>query len=162
MQILLHLRLFLCVSKNSKQEHPRKLTKRKNRKTHVKEKGNLSSVWLSCAGTKRAKFLFRKSARPSVPFNAFYTDSKGDIHRTFTQRYRNHMCSFKKERCKHATEPSKHIWSLKDKKISFNIKWRKIKQARSYSNVTKKCNLCLWENFVNRKVNAPAINFVVR
>jgi hypothetical protein len=65
----------------------------------------------------------------------------------FKLRYRNHMCSFKNERYKHATELSKHIWNLKENKIVYNIKWRKVKQARSYSNVTKKCNLCLWEKF---------------
>ena len=27
------------------------------------------------------------------------------------------------------------------------MKWRKVKQARSYSNVSKKCNLCLWEKY---------------
>ena len=78
------------------------------------------------------------------------TDKKtyiGLCDTTFKQRYQNHMCSFKNERYKHATELSKHIWSLKDKKIAYNIKWRKIKQARSYSNVTKKCNLCLWEKY---------------
>ena len=47
----------------------------------------------------------------------------------------------------HATELSKHIWSLKDQKITYQIKWRKIKQARSYSHVSKRCNLCLWETF---------------
>ena len=66
---------------------------------------------------------------------------------TFKLRYRNHICSFRNERYKHATEPSKHIWSLKDQKIAYQIKWRKIKQARSYSNVSKRCNLCLWEKF---------------
>ena len=66
---------------------------------------------------------------------------------TFKLRYRNHMCSFRNERYKHATELSKHIWSLKDQKIAYQIKWWKIKQARSYSNVSKRCNLCLWENF---------------
>ena len=64
---------------------------------------------------------------------------------TFKLRYRNHICSFRNERYKHATELSKHIWSLKDQKIAYQIKWRKIKQARSYSNVSKRCNLCLWE-----------------
>ena len=59
----------------------------------------------------------------------------------------NHICSFRNERYKHATELSKHIWSLKDQKIAYQIKWRKIKQARSYSNVSKRCNLCLWEKF---------------
>ena len=66
---------------------------------------------------------------------------------TFKLRYRNHICSFRNERYKHATELSKHIWSLKDQKIVYQIKWRKIKQARSYSNVSKRCNLCLWEKF---------------
>ena len=66
---------------------------------------------------------------------------------TFKLRYRNHICSFRNERYKHGTELSKHIWSLKDQKIAYQIKWRKIKQARSYSNVSKRCNLCLWEKF---------------
>ena len=46
--------------------------------------------------------------------------------------------SFRNERYKHATELSKHIWSLKDQKIAYQIKWWKIKQARSYSNVSRK------------------------
>ena len=29
----------------------------------------------------------------------------------------------------------------------YQIMWRKGKQARSYSNVNKKCNLCLWEKY---------------
>ena len=66
---------------------------------------------------------------------------------TFKLRYRNHVCSFKNERYKHATELSKYIWSLKDKGIPYNIKWRKVKQARSYSSISKRCNLCLWEKY---------------
>jgi len=66
---------------------------------------------------------------------------------TFKERYRNHTCSFRNERYKNATELSKYIWSLKERKINYKIKWRKVKQARSYSNVNKKCNLCLWEKY---------------
>ena len=66
---------------------------------------------------------------------------------TFKLRYRNHICSFRNERYRNATELSKHVWNLKDQNIKFDIKWRKVKQARSYSNVTKKCNLCLWEKY---------------
>ena len=40
---------------------------------------------------------------------------------TFKLRYRNHVCSFKNERYKHATELSKYIWSLKDKSIYIYI-----------------------------------------
>ena len=45
------------------------------------------------------------------------------------------------------TELSTYISSLKDKNAKYDIKWRKIKQASSYSNVTKRCNLCLWEKY---------------
>ena len=63
----------------------------------------------------------------------------------FKLGYRNHVYSFRNERYKHATELSKYIWTPKDQNIKYDIKWRKVKQARSYSNVTKRCNLCLWE-----------------
>ena len=65
----------------------------------------------------------------------------------FKLRYRNHVSSFQNERYKHATELSKYMWSLKDENAKYNIKWRKINQASSYSNVTKRCNLCLWEKY---------------
>ena len=81
-----------------------------------------------------------------------------DSDTAFKVRYRNHVSSFRNERYKHATELSKYISSLKDKnakynikwceiKQKYNIKWRKIKQASSYSNITKRCNLCLWEKY---------------
>ena len=66
---------------------------------------------------------------------------------TFKLRYRNHICSFRNERYKHATELNKYVWSLKDRNIAYNIKWRKLKQAKYYSNVNKRCSLCLWEKF---------------
>ena len=44
-------------------------------------------------------------------------------------------CSSENERYKHATELSKHVWGLKDKNTLYNIKRRRVKQARSYSNV---------------------------
>ena len=66
---------------------------------------------------------------------------------TFKERYRNHTFSFRNERYKNVTELSKHIWSLKERQIHYQIKWKKVKQARSYSKVNKKCNLCLWEKY---------------
>ncbi len=76
----------------------------------------------------------------------------------FKLRYRNHICSFLNERYSHicsflselyrnVTELSKHIWNLKDRNIEYNIKWRKIMRTRSYSKVTKSCNLCFWEKY---------------
>ena len=62
-------------------------------------------------------------------------------------KHRNHTCSIRNERYRNATELSKHVWNLEDQNIKFDIKWRKVKQACSYSNVTKKCNLCLCEKY---------------
>ena len=66
---------------------------------------------------------------------------------SFKLRYRNHTCSFRNERYRNSTELSKYVWGLKDKKVNYRIKWRIVRHARSYSNVTKKCNLCLWEKY---------------
>ena len=77
----------------------------------------------------------------------------------FKLRYRNHASSFHNERCRHATELSKHVWKLKDQNIQYNNKWEKIKQTRCYCNVTKKCNLCLWEKyFILCKPEMPSLN----
>ena len=66
---------------------------------------------------------------------------------SFKSRYRNHTCSFRNERYRNSTELSKYVWGLKDKKTDYQIRWWTIRHARSYSNVTKKCNLCLWEKY---------------
>ena len=36
-----------------------------------------------------------------------------------------------------ATELSKYVWTLKHRNINHDIKWRKVKQTRSYSTSTK-------------------------
>ena len=78
---------------------------------------------------------------------------------TYKLRYRNHVGSFKNERYKHATELSKYIWNLKDRGIPYNIKWWKVKQARSYSNITMRSNLFLWEKyFIIYKPDTSTLN----
>ena len=78
----------------------------------------------------------------------------------FKLRYRNHVCSFKNEQYRHVTELSKYIWNLKDKNIKYDIKWRKVKHARPYTNVyNKRCNLCLCKKyFIICKSNMAALN----
>ena len=68
---------------------------------------------------------------------------------TFKERYTNHTCSFRDERYKNVTELRKYMWSLKDRKINSEIKWRKVRQVRSYSHINKKCNLFVGEIFYN-------------
>ena len=43
------------------------------------------------------------------------------------------------------TSLSTHIWKLKDKGINFDLKWKIIKQAPSYSKEAGICHLCLEE-----------------
>ena len=55
--------------------------------------------------------------------------------------------SFKHESKKNVTELSKHLWQLKDQKKDFAISWKIVAKAKSYSNLTKRCNLCNTEKF---------------
>jgi hypothetical protein len=66
----------------------------------------------------------------------------------FKTRYRNHTSSFRNEAYRNSTELSKYIWTLKNANVQFSIKWRILKQCRPYSNITKRCNLCLHEKFI--------------
>ena len=66
---------------------------------------------------------------------------------TFKNRFNNHKSSFNREHKKKETALSKHIWNLKDNNIEYNIKWAVLKRCNSYSNTTKRCQLCLWEKY---------------
>jgi hypothetical protein len=65
----------------------------------------------------------------------------------FKLRYNNHQCSFNHGKYRDTTQLSKHIWNLKDQNTEYQIKWKQVKQAKSYTNTSKKCNLCLWEKY---------------
>ena len=64
---------------------------------------------------------------------------------SFKSRYNNHTKSFRLRRYEHDTELSKHIWSLKDGNIEFNLKWRIKTKATPYKCGSRKCDLCLAE-----------------
>ena len=66
---------------------------------------------------------------------------------TFKIRYANHKSSFCNQKKKMSTELSKYIWDLKEKKITYDIKWKILKKATAYNNTSDRCNLCLWEKF---------------
>ena len=65
----------------------------------------------------------------------------------FKTRWRNHQMSFKHENKRNDTELSKHLWLLKDQKKDFSISWKILAKAKSYTNLTKRCNLCNTEKF---------------
>ena len=94
-----------------------------------------------------------KCLTSNVVYQATVTSEKG--HETyigltgdnFKNWYRNHTASFRDKNKRNATELSKYIWSLKDSFIPFSLSWKIIAHANSYSNTTKRCNLCLTEKF---------------
>ena len=75
------------------------------------------------------------------------TESYIGLATNFKEQYR-YQSSFRHINKRNETELSKYIWTLKDAKKPFEIKWKVLKRCRPYNNVSKKCNLCLHEKFV--------------
>ena len=66
----------------------------------------------------------------------------------FKLRYNNHTASFKHKNKKNATELSKYVWILKDKKIKYNISWKILARCSTYKAGSRSCDLCLTEKFI--------------
>ena len=94
-----------------------------------------------------------KCLESGVIYQATVTSDKkvetyiGLTEKEFKTRHANHKQSFIKENLRSATELSKYIWELKDRKIDYSIKWKIIAHASSYSKISKRCNLCTLEKF---------------
>ena len=74
---------------------------------------------------------------------------------TFKTRFTSHKSSFNDKSKRNSTELSKYIWHLKEKNAQYNISWKVLKQANSYSPKTNRCNLCLWEKYHIITANNP-------
>ena len=72
----------------------------------------------------------------------------GHTEGKFKARYNNHTNSFRNIKHRHATALSKYIWQLKELNVGYSLKWNIIRRCKSYSNLTKRCNLCLHEKFL--------------
>ena len=76
--------------------------------------------------------------------NKVYLGTAGD----FKQRFYNPQMSFNNEGHSTETTLSKYVWEVKRKlKIVPPLKWYIIKSLPAYSNISKKCQLCLQEKF---------------
>ena len=77
----------------------------------------------------------------------------------FKTRWRNHKSSFRKENRKNDTELSKYVWELKDRQQEYSLTWKIIARANSYTNRTKRCNLCNTEKyFIIKKPEMATLN----
>lgn len=66
---------------------------------------------------------------------------------TFKSRHTNHQSTFRHEKYINSTELSKHAWDLKHQSRDFEINWVIKECAPSYTNVSKKCKLCVTEKY---------------
>ena len=65
------------------------------------------------------------------------------------QRYYNHKKSFNHKRYSHETPLSGYVWHMKETLVvTPNLKWTVVKCATTYSNISKKSLLCLYEKLV--------------
>ena len=71
----------------------------------------------------------------------------GLTEKDFKTRFRVHTCTFRDRNKRNSTALSQYIWSLKDKNIVHEIKWKIVARSKAYSTSTKKCNLCLKEKY---------------
>ena len=65
------------------------------------------------------------------------------------QRYYNHKNSFNHKQYSHVATLSSFVWHLKETlDVNPNLKWSVVRCATSYSNISKKCRLYLYEKLV--------------
>ena len=62
------------------------------------------------------------------------------------QRYYDHVKSFKNEFYANSTTLSSYVWEMKTRKnLAPALTWEVLRTVRTYSNITKRCSLCLHE-----------------
>ena len=55
---------------------------------------------------------------------------------------------FKNRAYETETMLSRYIWQLKDKGLTYNIKWKILKYSKAYSPITQTCRLCFDEQML--------------
>ena len=66
---------------------------------------------------------------------------------SFKERYNGHKSSFRDRKKQFSTELSKYIWGLKGENKDYDIQWKVLGSAPSYTNISKKCKLCTLEKY---------------
>ena len=76
---------------------------------------------------------------------------------TFKKRYGGHRSNLE-NREDYGTGLSKYVWFLKDKNVTFDLKWSIKKKAQVYSEGAKYCDLCLTEKTIIMLADKNCIN----
>ena len=104
----------------------------KTKKIHVHSKANVCKKYRIQSNGNWKQWQWK------IYFGSCATDFKARLY--------NHRASFKNPEKKN-TELAKHIWQLKNKKTTFNIKWEIIKKVPHLKPGERKCRLCLTEKY---------------
>ena len=74
-------------------------------------------------------------------------------------KYSGHKSSFTNPNKKGETKLSTHIWELKARGSTFDVKWKVIDRGAPFTPVTGRCNLCTKEKFyILRKPEMASLN----
>jgi hypothetical protein len=125
-----------------------------NNKKHLTPAAPDPSTTRQCNCTHRDQFpLDRKCKTDNIIYQCTVTTTDkretyiGWTANTFKTRFGNHKSSFKNKKQANATELSKYVWQLKDSGKQYQMTWTIVCRASPYSNITKRCNLCVWEKY---------------
>ena len=78
---------------------------------------------------------------------------------TFKARLANHTASIKNKKYEKSCKLAQHVHNLKDKNIEFNITWKIMCRASTFSPISKVCNLCVNEKmFILHYPNECTLN----
>ena len=129
------------------------IIKKHNKKVTNADTNTDNQVQCNCRNKDQCP-LDNKCLTSNVIYNAQVTTNNatknyiGLTEGTFKQRFSQHKATFKHRKYTNSTELSKYIWKLRDNNQYFNIKWTIISRARPYSNISKRCDLCLTEKLM--------------
>ena len=89
------------------------------------------------------------SAGSCVPGHSYHCRKHRDVCQPHRHGIDDKMAKppFKHKSKRNDTELSKHLWQPKDQKKDFAISWKILAKAKSFSNLTKRCNLCNTKEF---------------
>ena len=71
----------------------------------------------------------------------------GLTEREIKTRISEHKATSKSERYSNSTTLSAYVWELRCSGKSPTLEWSIIKEIKSYNNISKSCNLCLYEKY---------------
>ena len=100
------------------------------------------------------KFLQSSAIYQATVTTETSTETYVGLGTNFKERFRNHKTSFRHSSRGNEME---HFWTLQDAKKPFQIQWKALKKCKPYSNISKKCNLCLHEklSLIVKKAGQP-------